>query len=431
MMIYRPKDGGYWMAKWKFRGQVIRRSTRDTNKNAARKTESRLRSEFNRQQEEIDCAATRLGVAPEALSHCPECSRLFRSDRVMVAVDGARLCQDACRDIWNKRCRPVPMLKDFLNCDFLPVLTIAKSKTRAYYQYGTVRLLSFFGELRIDEVTSQHAKQFVAAHTRKLSPSTINCALRTLRRALNLAEEWGTLPRAPKIPLAAGERHRDRVVTEADFAAYLELCEQPWRDIAVLIRYECLRPGEVYDLRWENLSLDLNGLTLIVSGKSKAARRQLPMTPQVHAALLNRHLQQGKPETGWVFPATSRSGHVEQGSAKNQHAKAVRILASASAAYVLWKKHGAKGDWIEQAARKTGAAKSFIRRHAFVVTSGFAEFEPYCLRHTALTRLAEAGCDAFTLAKIAGHSSITITQRYCHPQAEAIERAFAKLPLLS
>ncbi|MGB9084488.1 MAG: tyrosine-type recombinase/integrase, partial [Terriglobales bacterium] len=42
----------------------------------------------------------------------------------------------------------------------------------------------------------------------------------------------------------------------------------------------------------------------------------------------------------------------------------------------------------------------------------------------ALTQLAEAGCDVFTLARIAGHSSITITQRYVHPQADAIERAF-------
>jgi integrase len=51
-------------------------------------------------------------------------------------------------------------------------------------------------------------------------------------------------------------------------------------------------------------------------------------------------------------------------------------------------------------------------------------FPPYILRHTALTRLGESGCDAFTLARIAGHSSITITQRYVHPQADAIERAF-------
>lgn len=41
--------------------------------------------------------------------------------------------------------------------------------------------------------------------------------------------------------------------------------------------------------------------------------------------------------------------------------------------------------------------------------------------------LAESGCDAFTLARIAGHSSITITQRYCHPQADAIEREFGNL----
>jgi len=54
-------------------------------------------------------------------------------------------------------------------------------------------------------------------------------------------------------------------------------------------------------------------------------------------------------------------------------------------------------------------------------------FQPYVLRHTALTQLAQAGCDAFTLARIAGHSSITITQRYIHPQADAIERAFAPL----
>jgi hypothetical protein len=48
------------------------------------------------------------------------------------------------------------------------------------------------------------------------------------------------------------------------------------------------------------------------------------------------------------------------------------------------------------------------------------------MRHTALTRLGEH-CDVFTLAPIAGHSSITMTLRYVHPQAETIERAFAKV----
>jgi len=48
------------------------------------------------------------------------------------------------------------------------------------------------------------------------------------------------------------------------------------------------------------------------------------------------------------------------------------------------------------------------------------------LRHTALPRLGEtAGGDVFVLARIAGHSSVTITQRYVHPQADAISRVYA------
>ncbi|HJX94916.1 MAG TPA: hypothetical protein VJ324_04820, partial [Candidatus Acidoferrum sp.] len=35
------------------------------------------------------------------------------------------------------------------------------------------------------------------------------------------------------------------------------------------------------------------------------------------------------------------------------------------------------------------------------------------------------GGDVFVLARIAGHSSITVTQRYIHPQADAINRVFA------
>jgi len=43
-----------------------------------------------------------------------------------------------------------------------------------------------------------------------------------------------------------------------------------------------------------------------------------------------------------------------------------------------------------------------------------------------LTRLGEAGVDAFIMG-IAGHSSITISQRYVHPSPEAMETAFEKL----
>jgi site-specific recombinase XerD len=76
---------------------------------------------------------------------------------------------------------------------------------------------------------------------------------------------------------------------------------------------------------------------------------------------------------------------------------------------------------------KAELGREYLQRHSGAIHAGWKGFEPYCLRHSALTMLAESGCDAFTLARIAGHSSITITQRYCHPQADAIERAFKQV----
>jgi len=50
---------------------------------------------------------------------------------------------------------------------------------------------------------------------------------------------------------------------------------------------------------------------------------------------------------------------------------------------------------------------------------------PYHLRHSALTRLAENCPNPYALAAAAGHSSITMTYRYVHPQKREIWAAFA------
>ena len=54
-------------------------------------------------------------------------------------------------------------------------------------------------------------------------------------------------------------------------------------------------------------------------------------------------------------------------------------------------------------------------------------FEVYSIRHTFLTRLGESGCDAWTLARIAGHSNISISQRYVHPSEDAVLNALSRL----
>jgi len=48
----------------------------------------------------------------------------------------------------------------------------------------------------------------------------------------------------------------------------------------------------------------------------------------------------------------------------------------------------------------------------------------HSLRHTCLTEKGKT-VDAFTLMKIAGHSAVTMTQKYVHPQKDAIRAAFS------
>jgi integrase len=141
---------------------------------------------------------------------------------------------------------------------------------------------------------------------------------------------------------------------------------------AVVLFDTGMRPEECHRMRWEHLRWrnDRYGTIRIAFGKTKAARRTLPMTPRVRAILEIRWQTAGKPEEGWVWPAPTLGGHVNHDSLKKAHAKALRL--------------------------------SKVRR-----------FAVYSIRHTMLTRLGESGCDVWTLARIAGHSSIAIPRGMC------------------
>ena len=88
-------------------------------------------------------------------------------------------------------------------------------------------------------------------------------------------------------------------------------------------------------------------------------------------------------------------------------------------------------EWqIEPSSLKTGHAAVFEilaveaeQNNAMPVR----RFMLYSFRHTFLTRLGESGCDVWTLARIAGHSSIGISTRYVHPSKDAVLAAMARL----
>jgi integrase len=237
----------------------------------------------------------------------------------------------------------------------------------------------------LSEITSEHVSEF-AAHIRSkglcgkgLQTSSVNSRLRVLRRIFHLAVEWGELDSAPKFPLEPGEHHREHVLTATEEAKYLAAAPPLLGDIATVLVDSGMRPEECFRQQWEYVTWvnGRHGSLFVTHGKTAAARRSLPMTPRVRAILEQRWDAAGKPQEGWIWPAPTKSGHVEPSTLKKQHRKAI----------------------------KTSKVRPFVL---------------YTLRHTFLTRLGESGCDVWTLARIAGHSSIAMSSRYVHPSADRV-----------
>jgi integrase len=207
-----------------------------------------------------------------------------------------------------------------------------------------------------------------------------------LRRVLNLAIEWGVITTAPKIRLLRGARHRERVIGPEEESRYLASAPEPLASVATVLVDTGMRPEECFRLRWEYISFSSgkHGMLLVTSGKTAAARRFLPLSPRVRALLEGRWNDRGKPSEGWIWPGNTQSGHIEPFTIKKQHQKAL----------------------------ERGGVRPFVL---------------YTLRHTFLTRLGESGCDAWTLARIAGHSSIEMSKRYVHPSGDAVLSALSRM----
>lgn len=314
----------------------------------------------------------------------------------------ARQMEAACRTALAKgevgitEHKAVPTLARFIEQRFTPWVRAqfeqASPKTwKNWYRIQLKNILGYapLAARKLDAITGEHAADY-AAHlqARGLKPASVNASLRALRRSLKVAAEWGIIPAAPKIKLLRGEAHRERVVTPDEEQRYLAAATPLMADIATVLVDSGMRPEECFRLRWESITWThpqaRYGTLQVTHGKTAAARRMIPLSPRVRA-ILERHWQRAQhPTVGWVWPAETRSGHMEPSTVRKHHNEAL-------------------------------------------ATSGVAPFVLYTFRHTFLTRLGASGCDTWTLARIAGHSTIAMSARYVHPSADAVLNVFARM----
>src|SRR5215831_886171 len=275
----------YWY-KFTFNGEAIRRSTRQKNQHTARQMEAAHRTSLAKG----DVGIRNKKVVPTLKSFCIE------------------------------------RLEPWMKANF----EHAAPSTYRWYKFriDALKRSTTLAHLKLDEIGSEAIAQYASERQRDgLQVSSVNGSLRALRRALRLAFEWDVIPRSPKVKFLAGEHRRERVITPIEEARYLTAALPLLHDVSVVLFDTGMRPEECHCLRWESITWDggRNGVLLITKGKTKAARRVLPMSPRVRTVLENRWRLAANPDEGWVWPAETKDGHINHDSLKLQHKNALRL----------------------------------------------------------------------------------------------------------
>jgi len=119
---------------------------------------------------------------------------------------------------------------------------------------------------------------------------------------------------------------------------------------------------------------------------------------------------------------------VLSGKAKNRKSRNIPLSGKAVDVLRKWGPH--RAGFVFTRADGTQMPESQLdQQHARIrkLLKMPADFVLHSLRHTFGSRLGESGADAFTIMRLMGHSTVTISQRYVHPSPEAVELAFERL----
>jgi integrase len=212
-----------------------------------------------------------------------------------------------------------------------------------------------------------------------VSQSTINRELSCLKTLLGKAVEWGKLKENPaaRVKKLRENPPKERILSTEEMRRLLAAAAPGLKPFLIVALNTGMRRSEILSLKWADVDF-VKGFVRIADVNAKSGKeRKIPMNGLVFDSLRDM-----KRDSEFVFMNIETGKHVKdmktafKGACRRAEIKGLRI---------------------------------------------------HDLRHTAATRMIEAGVDLVTVSKILGHSSIQMTMRYAHPTPEAMRRAVAKL----
>lgn len=200
-----------------------------------------------------------------------------------------------------------------------------RESTREQYRGGVERHLKPWLDRRLREITPEMVEtrhRAIAAEVEAAGyhggEATANGVMRSVRLLWNYAAD-----RDPELPMNPvrrlkrqwySVRRRERLVRAEDMPSFyqglLALPNPVARDYLLLLLFTGLRRREAASLRWEHVDFSHRVIRLPASSTKAGRKLDLPMTDVVHDLLQAR--QAVGRDGPFVFPAESKSGHLEE-----------------------------------------------------------------------------------------------------------------------
>lgn len=233
-----------------------------------------------------------------------------------------------------------------------------------------LQLIPFFGKKHLTAITPEDVEAYRAQRKKwngqAVRLQTINNDHIILKHCLNVARRKRLLTTNPAtlVPIPYANNERDRVLTAAEWEILYEVAASHLKPILLTAYHLGQRLGEILNLTWDRVDLHRGIITLRGVDTKTNKPRQVPMTPQVKANLI---------DLSKVRDIVHKHVFVYQ---RNP----VREVKTA----------------FKTACKKAGIGN--LRFHD--------------LRHCAATNLRRAGVDTTTAMQIIGHKSPLMWKRY-------------------
>lgn len=250
-------------------------------------------------------------------------------------------------------------------------------------------LLPEFQHKLLHEITRRDIEAWVRKRKLKVSGATVNRQFALLRHMLNIAIEKGYIETNPakgiKRCQEAPWRHK-YVFSEFEINQLMAAAAPHLRPILMLAFGTGLRKGDILGLRWSDIDLDREIITLYMQKTGEPI--EIPMLPMVRELLLR--LRTGAPDSTYIFV----------GRWPSRRTNKITKLTNVKTAF-------------GSAMRRSGLAEKGYRFHD--------------TRRTFATMLYNRGVHLTKIQRLLGHKSITTTERYLGVKFEETRQAIQVL----